>query len=301
MGIISRPFGLLLNFLNNFTGNYGVALILFTIIVRLILLPLSIKQQKSMRETQKIQPELAIIREKYKNDKQKLNDETMKLYQKHGVNPAGCLPLLIQFPIIIGLYQAIIKPLTYMFGLADDQISFLTEKVNEVLISQGHEAIKGMGQFQISIAQNLKSLPGDVLESVGLSSVNFINFNFLGLDLGKSPSINFITVLWIIPILAAVTTFLSTKVSTSAGGQQAGDEGAASTMKTMNALFPLMTAWFAFSMPAGVGLYWILGNIIQILQQIVLNKYFKPNEDDNPLITKKAEIKVNKGGGGKKK
>ena len=105
MGFISRPFGLLLYWLNYFFGNYGVALIIFTIIVRAIMLPLNIKQQKSMRKTQIIQPELEKIREKYKNDSQKQNEETMKLYKKSGVNPmGGCLPLLIQFPVIIGLY-----------------------------------------------------------------------------------------------------------------------------------------------------------------------------------------------------
>ncbi len=153
MGFISRPFGLFLFWLNNLFGNYGLALIFFTVIVRLILLPLSIKQQKSMQDTQKIQPELAKIREKYKNDKQKLNEETMKLYQKHGINPAGgCFPLLIQFPIIIGLYQAIIKPLTYMFGLSAQQLTLLIDKVNDVLVSKGMQALSGIGRIEIAVA-----------------------------------------------------------------------------------------------------------------------------------------------------
>jgi YidC/Oxa1 family membrane protein insertase len=304
MGIISRPFGLFLFWLNNLLGNYGVALIFFTLFVRFLLLPLSIKQQKSMQESQKIQPELLEIREKYKNDKQKLNEETMKLYQNKGINPAGgCFPLLIQFPIIIGLYQAIIRPLTYMFGMSKEQIAILTEKVNEVLVSQGNQVIEGIGRFEIKIAQNLQYLSTNVLESVGLADVKFINFNFLGLNLAETPSINFITVLWIIPLFAALTTFLSTRVSMAFSGNQQSDadSSAASTMKTMNGIFPFMTAWFAFSMPAGVGFYWILGNIIQILQQIIINKYFKSKANDSPTIIEQKEKKPNKGGGGKKR
>jgi len=295
MGFISRPFGLFLFWLNNLFGNYGVALIFFTLIVRIILLPLSVKQQKSMQDTQKIQPELAKIREKYKNDKQKLNEETMKLYNKSGINPAGgCLPLLIQFPIIIGLYQVIIKPLTYMFSLSAEQITILTDKVNEALVAKGMQVISGVGRFEIAIAQNLKFLSSEVLQSVGLANTKLINFNFLGLNLGETPSLNFITVLWIIPILAALTTFLSTKVSTAQNTTaKEGADNAASTMKTMNALFPLMTAWFAFSMPAGVGFYWILGNIIQVLQQLLLNHYFS-KADNNVLVIDEKKPKRNR-------
>ncbi|MCK9478126.1 MAG: YidC/Oxa1 family membrane protein insertase [Firmicutes bacterium] len=297
MGFISRPFGLFLFWLNNLLGNYGAALIFFTLIVRIILLPLSFKQQKSMQDTQKIQPELAQLREKYKNDKQKLNEETMKLYKKHEINPAGgCFPLLIQFPIIIGLYQAIIKPLTYMFGLSETQLSMLIEKVNEVLVSKGQQAIGGIGRFEIAVAQNMKYLSAETLESVGLSAAKLINFNFLGLNLAEVPNLNFITVLWIIPLLAALTTFLSTKVSTAANESSKTEDSAASTMKTMNAIFPLMTAWFAFSMPAGVGFYWILGNVIQIIQQLVLNKYFSIKAERNPLV---IDNKPFRGGDGK--
>lgn len=298
MGFISRPFGALLLWFINLVGNYGFALILFTILVRLILLPLSIKQQKSMQQTQRIQPEMNRIREKYKNDKEKLNEETMKLYKEHNVNPAGgCLPLLVQFPIIIGLYQAIIRPLTYMFNLTADQIEVLTQKVNEVLSAQGKNIIEGVGQFEIRIAQNLSP---EILESVGLTNINIIDFNFLGINLGDTPNMSLINLLWIIPIFAALTTFLTTKVTTALSGNQQAEGSAASTMKTMNMLFPVMTAWFAFTMPAGVGFYWILGNVIQIIQQIALNYYFKSKEAENPLVIESKEKKPNKGGGKKK-
>lgn len=303
MGFISRPFGILLFALNHLVGNYGWALVIFTILVRLLLLPLSVKQQKSMQSTQRIQPKLAELQKKYANDKEKLNEETMKLYKEHNVNPmGGCLPLLIQFPIIIGLYQVIIRPLTYMLNMSADTIATLTQQVNEVLVAKGQAALEGIRQSEIIIAQNLTP---EMLKSVGLESVSLINFNFLGLNLGDTPSVGFTRInfelfgqmfsspfielspLLLIPILAALTTFLSTKISTAISGSKPQEGSAASTMNTMNMLFPLMTAWFAFTMPAGVGLYWILGNIIQVVQQIVLTKYFSAKE---PEIEVQAQV-----------
>ncbi|MDR0405189.1 MAG: YidC/Oxa1 family membrane protein insertase [Clostridiales bacterium] len=303
MGLISQPFGALLLWLNNFTGNYGAALIVFTLIVRIILLPLTVKQQKSMLESQKLQPHLAQIKEKYKNDKEKLNEETMKLYKAHNVNPAGgCLPLLIQLPIILGLYQVIIKPLTHMFKLTADQINLLMEKVNQVLTANGGQALQNASQFEIKIAQNLTP---DILRSAGIDGVDIINFNFLGLNLGDTPSFAYINLLWIIPVLAYFSTFFSTKVTTAMSGNAQPDGGAASSMKTMNMIFPLMTAWFAFTMPAGVGLYWIIGNVIQMGQQVLLNYYFRSKRTEEvPLVTQTAERtkerKPKKGGGRKK-
>jgi YidC/Oxa1 family membrane protein insertase len=290
MGFISRPFGILLFALNHLVGNYGWALVLFTTIVRILLLPLSIKQHRSMQETQRIQPKLAELQKKYANDKQKLNEETMKLYKEHNVNPmGGCLPLLIQFPIIIGLYQVIIRPLTYMLNISADKIAALTQQVNEALAAKGQAIINGARQSEIIIAQNLTP---EMLKSIGLENVSLINFNFLGLNLGDTPSLGFTRInfelfgqlysapfitlspLLLIPILAALTTFLSTKITTALSGSKPQEGSAASTMNTMNMLFPLMTAWFAFTLPAGVGLYWILGNIIQMIQQIAITKYF---------------------------
>ncbi|GHV44538.1 hypothetical protein FACS189492_1050 [Clostridia bacterium] len=298
MGFISRPFGLLLYWLNHLFGNYGVALIFFTLIVRLILLPLSVKQQKTMKKTQSVQPELERIKEKYKNDKEKLNEETMKAYKKYGVNPmGGCLPLLIQFPIIIGLYQAVIKPLTYMFGLSDESIGLLLDKVNEVVAAGGGKLIEKIGNFQITVAQKLTP---EILGSVDMGHIGIINFNFLGLNLGDTPSWQYLNWLWVIPVLAALTTFLSTKTVPGANNSAVGGENsAASTMKTMNMVFPFMTAWFAFSMPAGVGFYWILGNIIQILQQLLLNKYFSKLPAD-PLVVEPEQKNPGRGKGKKR-
>ena len=171
-----------------------------------------------------------------------------------------------------------------MFGLTVAQIENLSNLVG----------ITAKGNFEMSVAQKLTP---DIITSAGLSGVDVINFNFLGLNLGATPNWAYLNWLWVIPVLAALTTFLSTKVMPGSNNQpQTSENSMASAMKSMNMFFPLMTAYFAFSMPAGVGLYWILGNIIQIIQQLLLNKFFTPNAEPDPLIIEKAVKKPNKGG-----
>lgn len=271
MQIITQPLGYLLLMLYSFIHNYGLTLIVFTFLVKLIILPLTIKQQKSMAETQRIQPLLAEIQAKYKTDKAKLNEETMKLYKEHNVNPAGgCLPLLVQFPIIIGLYWVITQPLTYMFGLNADQIASLKAATGVMSIQE------------IDVAKNLTA---EIINNLGLTSVRIIDFNFLGLDLGATPSYTQPSVLWIIPILAAASTYFVSKFSAPPKNDNAPANDMANSMATMNKIFPLMTAWFTFSFPAGVGLYWVVSNIFQILQQYALNIYLKGHK--NPLVIEK--------------
>ncbi len=273
--IVTKPLGFLLVTLYSFIHNYGLTLIVFTFLVKLIILPLTIKQQKSMAETQKIQPLLAEIQAKYKTDKTKLNEETMKLYKEHNVNPAGgCLPLLIQMPIIISLYWVITQPLTYMFGLNADQIASLKAATGVMSIQE------------IDVAKNLTA---EIINNLGLTSVRIIDFNFLGLDLGATPSYSQPSVLWIIPILAAASTYFVSKLSAPAKNPNAPVNEMANSMATMNKIFPLMTAWFTFSFPAGVGLYWVVSNGFQILQQYALNIYLKGHTD--PLVIEKGDKK----------
>jgi len=273
--IVTKPLGLLLVTLYTFIHNYGLTLIVFTFLVKLILLPLTIKQQKSMLETQKIQPLLAEIQAKYKTDKAKLNEETMKLYKEHNVNPAGgCLPLLIQMPIIISLYWVITQPLTYMFNLSTDQINALKEATGVVSLQQ------------IDVAQMITP---EIIKTLGLTNVQIIDFNFLGLNLGLTPNMSQPSILWIIPILAAASTYFVSKLSTPPKNPNAPANEMANSMATMNKIFPLMTAWFTFSFPAGVGLYWVVSNGFQMIQQYALNIYLKGHSD--PLVIEKETKK----------
>jgi len=272
-------FGKLLNFFYGFFGNnYGWALIGFTFVINIIILPLSIKQQKSTLEMQKIQPELSKLQTKYKNDKEKLNEETMKLYKESGYNPmSGCLPLLIQLPIILILYQVIIKPLSYMQGLTASQIAELTKLVGS----------KVTATSEVTLAANAAKLGAEKLSTL---SFNFteINFNFFGLDLGATPSFKVFGILWLIPILAGVTTYLLSWYTTYQSQSRMTEEekkknkenSSANQMQTMNKIMPLITVYFAFSFAAGIGFYWIINNVFRFIQQyftnMLINKKMAP-------------------------
>ena len=267
-------FGAILHFFYNLFGNYGLALIGFTFVVNIVLLPLTWKQQKSTTKMQAIQPELTKIQEKYKNDKEKLNTEMMKLYQDNNINPmSGCLPLLIQLPIIFILYRIVYSPITHMLGYSAEQLAKLQAE---------HPEITG-AMAEVALA----------------AKSGLIDFDFFGLDLSLVPSIGTINWLWLIPIFAGVTTYGLTWLSmrqaeakkTEEQKKKEKDNPTASQMQTMNKIMPLITVWFAFTFSASIGLYWIMNNIFKMIQQLVVNQMLK---NEGPIV-------VDADGGYKKK
>ncbi|MBO5930048.1 MAG: YidC/Oxa1 family membrane protein insertase [Clostridia bacterium] len=265
--IINVPLGYLFKWIYFVVGNYGWTIILFTLVMKLIMFPLTLKQQTSMKKTQAIQPKLLKLQEKYKYDQEKLNQETMKLYQEAGVNPlGGCLPMLIQFPILIALYNIIRKPISYVMMLSKDSIVQIYEKITG-------SAAEFARIDQISLANQMHGAFDKVQEFVGRNDL--INFDFFGFDLSVTPSLEFISQNWmyaLIPLVAGGTTYLVSYFSNKmSGANTAANNQAASSMKMMNYLFPLMTAWFAISLPAGLGLYWTVSNLFQILQLVLTN------------------------------
>lgn len=281
---LCRFFGQLLNLLYNLFGqNYGWALVGFTLLVNLILLPLTLKQQKSTAELQLIQPELAKIQAKYKNDKEKLNTETLKLYQKYNINPmGGCLPLLIQMPIILILYQVIIKPLSYMQGLTAAQLT----ELQTLVYGNADKATKVLSE--VTLASDASKLSSDVLSTLSFKFTN-INLNFFGFDLGVTPSFSNPGIMWIIPIMAGVTTYLlswytmkQSNASKPDTEKKNGEPDPASQMQTMNKIMPLITVYFAFNFAAGIGFYWIMNNVFRFLQQMIINKVTLGKKD--PLV-----------------
>ena len=267
--LITTPLGYILSTIYNFVQSYGWAVVIFTIITKLILIPLTVKQQKSMSKMQRVKPLMDYIQEKYKDDPTRLNQETMKIYKEFGVSPTGgCLPLLIQFPIIIGLYQVIQRPLSFIYHLS-------AEEVSKIMNMYGAN-VKNAAQ-QIAVCRELD--PAAVFEKLNIT-VEKINFNFLGLDLSYNPSLSYLNWYWIIPILAAATAYLSSYIMRKIQGTPQQQEG---TMKTMNMLMPLMSAYFCFILPAGVGVYWIVGNIVQIVQSVLLDVYYKSKNQEDEI------------------
>lgn len=264
--LITTPLGYILSAIYSLVQNYGLAILIFTVVVKLIMMPLLAKQQKSMQQMQKVQPLLEKAQKKYANDKQKLQQETVKIYQENNVSPAGgCLPLLIQFPIIIGLYQVITKPLQYILHLDVEVIN----KIADVL------SMDSARTSQITIANAITENAALIQEKVGVA-VEAINFDFFGLNLSLTPDLKFISWLWIIPILSAITSYLVAIISKKLSGNTSA---ANEQMKTMNIIMPLMSGYFCFIMPAGVGVYWIASNIMQALQQTLLTMYYKRKDE----------------------
>ncbi len=284
-----------------FVGNYGVAVILFTLIVKIILFPLGIKQQKTAVKTKQVKPELDKIQAKYKNDKQKLNEETMKLYQKYDINPmGGCLPLLVQLPILIGLYRVIQFPIRWVlrnpsFYDAFYNLEMSLDKFKEVIkgiyTSVGQEAISLEGFTGIEEIINKVLEKGSKITEIHLASgFDLINFDFLGMDLSQTPSISQISPLWIIPILATGSAFFSNWVTSKINPVSAEQ---AQQMKTMNMMMPLMTAFFTFTLPAGIGLYWFISTIFSVGQTVLLTKYFEKRYSGSVIDVKAKKVKGN--------
>ena len=305
--IITRPLGWIIQQIYNLVANYGLSIIIFTVLIKLILLPLNIHSQKAMKKQQKIQPYVAELQEKYKNDQEKLQREMMKLYKDNNISMAGgCLPMLIQMPILVGLYQVIQKPLSYLKGV-DWMIQETIDKVYMLrdifatgnLVSATEEQLANMSQIQLS---------NWAAQHFGNGDPWVINFNFLGLDLSHVPSTAFAYImrldfsdmskilLLLIPLFAVLFSFLTNKITMAQTGQDKAnaDDKAASMNKSMQWMMPIMTLFFTFSLPSGIGLYWIISSVMQIIQQLLLNKYFDKKGEE--VIVNVPEIKQNKHG-----
>jgi YidC/Oxa1 family membrane protein insertase len=273
--IIARPLGQFLYWIYNSVAfeNYGLALIIFTIIVRAAMFPLTIKQYKSSAEMQKVQPLLQEIQRKYANDKEKLNQEMMKLYQEHKINPAGgCLPLLIQMPILLTLWQVITKPLKYMLGFTAEQLKSLAD-LTHIPVNSSYSEIN-------TITHLVNSGQGD---KVGNLNMFFPSHGF-GINLGSIPTWHFQdiisspynAVLLLLPIIATLTTYFSVRMSMP----RTTDKATNPMGNTMMYISPLMTLLFSFQFPAGLALYWIAGNVFAIAQQYYVNKYVLKKKEE---------------------
>ena len=286
--LITRPMGFIIEHIYNLVSNYGLAIIIFTILIKLILIPLNIHSQKAMKKQQKIQPMMAELQKKYANDQEKLQREMMKIYKENNISmTGGCLPMLIQMPILIGLYQVIQKPLSYLAGVDWANASVINEviRLKDAMVNLGYnignlanatmEQLANNSQIQLSKWAGIVGTQGTALEGVsGGVHPWVLNFNFLGLDLSNAPSNMSVILLLLIPVLAVIASVISMKVTQAQTGQNQNTEGQAAQMtKSMNLMMPVMTAFFTVTLPAGLGLYWIISSVVQILQQLILNAF----------------------------
>ena len=282
---ICVPFAWVLRTFYELTGSYGWALVLFTIVVKLITLPFQMKSKKSMMRMNLFQPKIKEIQTKYANNPQKMNDEIQMLYAKEGVNPmSGCLWSFLPFPILIALYSIIRQPLSRFMMISKDVVTEITTLAttlgyNAELVRKGYEEI-GLAKF---ISDNFADFSG---KFDGLLNVNY---NFLGLDLTVMPGDvwkDFFTGGWpvigvvLIPFISGALSFLQSKVSMSGNVAAEGNDAAARSNRMMMWMMPLMSLWIGFTLPAALGVYWIVNSLLYAIQEKVLTKYYKSHMED---------------------
>ncbi|WP_186566778.1 YidC/Oxa1 family membrane protein insertase [Lawsonibacter celer] len=300
--IILTPFVWLLTAFYNLTGSYGLALILFALVVKLILFPFSLKGKRSMIQMNMLSGKMQKLQKQYGKDRERYNMEVQKLYEKEKVNPmGGCLWSFIPLLILLPLYAIIRRPLFYTMGLTAEQIAQVAQALDwsHVAVDMGWvktaaDTFTSGGYNELFLASLINE---NTLASVqGISSNIFaLNFNFLGLDLSQIPQLKFWLIsggfgLFIMPIISAVTGFLFSMISmrtNAVNSQSAAAQN--STSKTMMIVSPLISLWIGFSMPAALCLYWIANNVLSMLQEVICGKLLKKDYEKAAALRAEQE------------
>lgn len=287
---LAVPFGWVLHLFYEWTGNYWIALVLLVIIVRIILLPPAIKQQKSSAKQLRLQPKVNRIRAKYSSGGQPtreqqmaIQNETQELYRREGFSPmnAGCLPLAIQFPIMIGLYGCIYTPLTRVLEIASDLVTRAAQDLGVSAAAEtGQNAARAARSVEIqllnqftesNIPSYLQEYAKEILKLKG-------QFHLGSADLTQTPNIKEPSLLWLIPVLSFVTAMLSSVIMYARQRKTNPEIAKNPSMGCMTFMSPMMSLVFTFMFPAGVGVYWILSSLFTFIQTVVLNYTHSPSK-----------------------
>ncbi len=292
--ILAYPFGLALGWLYEICHNYLIALVVITFVLRLILLPTTISQQKNSAKQMRLQAKVNKIRAKYagqqgREAQMKISEETQELYRREGFSASqmGCLPLVFQMVVMMGLYGAIYSPLSYVLHLGKDVIAALTASYN--LVTGAAEAAKGAAtRVELNIlgrfSEVVNTLPqvenGSVVtEDIVTKIQSFIDhFNIFGIDLTQVPKDNIKSVMILIPILAGLTAFLSAGFTYLKQRKTNPEMAKNPTMGCMTFMSPVISVVFAFTLPAGIGFYWIISNVLSFIQMVALGAIYKPED-----------------------
>lgn len=284
-------FGYLLQFLYTLVNNYGLAIILFTLIIKLLLLPLSIKQQKTMKKSSELQEKVKVMQFKYKNDPEKLNKEMMNLYKTENVSPfSGCLTSIIQMLLLLSIFYLVRSPLTFMEKIPQENINTYIQQLKDEgkVISNVYPEIDLIRETELLKEKN----PEDQF----IEKTN-IKMNFLGLDLSKIPQQNMTDyTVYIIPVLYILSSFVSIRITTAKQQKDKEDkksknidgntgkeieeennemDAVMKTNKMMSWFVPIMSISIAFIAPLGLALYWLISNILMIAERLIIDKVVK--------------------------
>ena len=277
MDIITYPFSWLLLTLYEVTKNYGISIIFFALIIKVVLLPFQMKSKRSIMRTSRLSPLLKELEKKHEGNKQKYQEEVARLYKEEKINPmSGCLWSLLPFPILIALYSVIRQPLTKLMGLSTEQVEQIATRLTELTNYVRPEKMDAYHEIRLAdlIHQNFEKF-----QDISDKLVN-LDFRFLGMNLGDQPSWNFFshvdwsdTASWLpalglflIPLISGALAFLSSKISTAGNPQMAEQQG---SMKSMLYMMPLVSVYIGFVMPAALGIYWIAQNVFPNIHDII--------------------------------
>ena len=265
--VISTPFGYVMRFIYEMVGNYPLSLFLFALLVKVLMIPMTIKQKRSMLEQQRIRPMIEKIQKTYARDQRRMQEEMQNLYDREGVSPmAGCGSMLLTFPILIGLYGVIIQPLTYFMQISGDQIAQIAQILNYDTAAAGYH-------YQIELA----SLIYDNFDKVAhvAESLMRVDFSLGPISMAAKPEFSQPGILWLLPIVSGATSYLMSWMTQKMSPMQQNNPQAQSTNKTMMLMMPLMSLWFGFMLPVGLSFYWICNNVLAIVQELFMNIWTK--------------------------
>lgn len=304
--LITVPFGWLLGWLYETTGNYGVAMILFAFAVQMVMLPITIKSKKSTMKMSRMQPRLQALQKKYAGDDVRLNQAIQELYRDEGVSLyGGCLWSLVPLLILFPLFTVIREPITYILGESAEVSSQIVELIKEL----APEAFSGNSYYaQVTAASLISQYAGEIqslIPGISAETLAGINFDFLGINIGAIPQFAFWKWeaynwahfgLFLIPVLSAgtqvlqlwITQKMNNSVITDENGvqdkQTAENSQMAQTNKTMMLMGPLMSLWIGFSVSAGLSLYWFVGGIVRTIQDVILTSHYRKVYDAEDAV-----------------
>ncbi len=293
LGFLAIIFGPIMEWIYRFIPNYGWALIVFTLLVNLVLLPLRIKQQKSTARMSAFQPKMQEIQKKYAKDKNRQQEELMKFQQEYGFSmTAGCMPMALNLLFIFGIIEVVYRPLQYILGVSQDVIAQMVEIANSTL---GESLIATDYRVQSALINLVKS-NGEAFSSVlgdKLADVQNFQMMFFGIDLGQTPLSSWPSIAIIIPILSVVTMIIVQVITMKMSGQEMSG-----SMKALPWIMSIMFGYIAFTIPTGFSLYYTVSNIASFIQSLIAKRIYDPEkvkaQVEAEIEAKRAEKKKKK-------
>ena len=279
-GILALPFGWALSGLYELTDSYLLSIVLLTLVVRLLLLPASVSQQKNSAKQVRLNTKVNKIKQKYAGNQQKIQEETQALYQREGFGAAnmGCAPMFVLLFVMLGLYEVIYSPITYVLRFSQEKVTALQNAL-KVVVENSSKNSRGV-ELQIlnKISSAFQGTSGVSAEDVNELVTLKDNFLIGGIDLTSKPDSSDPGLLWIIPILAFLTAMLSSIFMYMKQRKQNPEMAKNPSMGCMTFMSPVMSLVFTFMFPAGIGVYWIISNIFSFIQQVVLTYVYSPKK-----------------------